>query len=92
MILYPAHTGAIQVKLNDHDNAGKIAMELTLKFIDYDSKSLDNPRFEKGYKAMFAIDGEVFSCDYPAGLFDEDTEIGIMRDYTLHNAEVSKPS
>ena len=34
------------MKLSDHDNAGKIAMELTLKFIDYDSNSLDNPNFE----------------------------------------------
>ena len=80
------------MKLQEHANAGKIAMELTLKFIDYDSKSLDNPRFEQGYKAMFSVEDEVFSCDYPAGLFDEDTEIGIMRDYTLQNAEVSKTS
>ena len=80
------------MKLSEHDNASKIAMELTLKFIDYDSNKLDNPRFESGYTAMFAVEGEVFSCDYPAGLFDEDTEIGVMRDYTLTNGEVSKPS
>lgn len=80
------------MKLFERDNGSKIAMDLTLKFIDYDSNSLDNPRFEKGYKAMFAEEGEVYSCDYPAGMFDEDTEIGTIRDYTLKNGEISKPS
>lgn len=80
------------MKLFEYDEGRKIAMDLTLKFIDYDSNSLDNPRFEQGYTAMFSQDGHIFSCDYPAGMFDEDTEIGQIRDYTLKNGEMAKPS